>query len=238
MSASRTYTALLALLALECLLAGCSGDSSTNPLPPATGELDLALCSPSRGGFSLASTNLYFPLVVGRQSRLEGEEDGSQLVVLITVLDETEVVAGVTTRVLEERESEDGELVEVSRNFLAEASDGTVCYFGEAVDNYENGVIVSHGGSWRADQPGNRPGIIMPADPQPGLRFQMEAAPGVAEDEGQVIESGERVEVPAGAFTETIRVREFNPLDGTAGDKVFAADVGVVVDESVELVSF
>ncbi len=228
----------MAVIALVCLLAACSGDSSTNPLPPATVELDLALCSPSRGGFTLESTNPYFPLEVGTQSRLEGEQDGAQVLLLITVLDETEVVAGVTTRVLEERESEDGELVEVSRNFFVEASDGTVCYFGEDVDDYENGVVVSHGGVWCADQPGNRPGIIMPADPRPGVRFQMEAAPGVAEDEGQIIARGERVEVPAGTFTETIRVREFNPLERETGEKVFAADVGTVIDESLELVSF
>ena len=36
--------------------------------------------------------------------------------------------------------------------------------------------------------------------------------------------------VPAGHFTKTIRIREFNPLDGGKDFKVFAAGVGIVVD--------
>ena len=38
---------------------------------------------------------------------------------VISILNETKVVDGVKTRVVEERESEDGELVEVSRNYFA-----------------------------------------------------------------------------------------------------------------------
>jgi hypothetical protein len=232
------------------LLTGCDETSATGPdsasalqaVEPqlnkaADKKLDLALCSPSRGGFSLKSTNPYFPLQVGSQWRYRGAEDGALLRLVITVLDETEVVAGVTTRVVEERESEDGELVEVSRNFFAEAGDGTVCYFGEEVDIYEDGEIVSHEGAWRADEPGNRPGIIMPAHPRPGTKYQNEDAPGVAEDEAKIVGIGP-VEVPAGTFTETIRVREFNPLDGDKGYKVFAAGVGLIIDEVLELVSY
>ena len=137
----------------------------------------------------------------------------------VTVLDAVEVIAGVTTHVVEERESHDGELVEVSRNYFVEASDGTVCYFGEDVDIYEDGAVVSHEGAWRGDGPGNQPGIIMPADPRPGTKFVMESAPGVAEDQGTVVGSGP-VEVPAGAFPDAIRVKELNPLDGDRGLKV------------------
>ncbi|MGH7564433.1 MAG: hypothetical protein ACREK5_08420, partial [Gemmatimonadota bacterium] len=148
-----------------------------------------------------------------------------------------ELVAGVDTRVVEERETEDGELIEVSRNFFAQAADGTLCYFGENVDFFEDGEVVSHEGAWRADGAGNRPGIIMPADPQPGMRFRMESAPGIAEDEGEVLEVGVAEEVPAGRFVETVRIRERNPLDGDEGEKVFAAGVGLIVDAELELVS-
>jgi hypothetical protein len=227
---------LVAGLALGLgLLQGCGDDSSTGPDPAL--DLNLSLCSPSRGGFTLVSTNPFFPLDPGSQSLLRGEGDGEQIELVITVLNETEVVAEVTTRVVEERESIDGALVEVSRNFFAEAGDGTVCYFGEEVDIFENGQIVSHEGAWRADDPGNQPGIIMPADPRPGTTYQNESAPGIAEDEAEIVESGRTVTVPAGTFTETIRVREFNPLDGGVGFKVFAADVGLIIDSAAELVS-
>jgi hypothetical protein len=200
-------------------------------------RLDPALCAPSRGGFSPDSTNPYFPLRVGSRWLYQGEEDGETIGLQITVLAETELVAGVTTRVVEERETVDGTLSEVSRNFFAQASDGTVCYFGEEVDIYEDGQIVSHEGAWRADQQGNRPGIIMPAAPRPGIEFQMEGAPGVAEDEGRIVGIGP-VDVPAGRFIKTVRVREFNPLDGGRDWKVYAAGVGLVIDGPLELVSY
>lgn len=194
--------------------------------------LDLAVCSP-QGEFTLASTNPYFPLDVGRTWVLEGGDERVQ----ITVLDETTEVAGVTTRVVEEREWEDGELKEVSRNFFAQAADGTVCYFGEDVEMYKDGALASRQGEWRADAPGSRPGIIMPADPAIGMRFAMEVAPGKAEDHGLVVAMGETTTVPAGTFAQTIRVREINPQDDEEEDKIFAAGVGFVTDEDMVLVS-
>jgi hypothetical protein len=215
---------------------------ATSPSPATTSAASsskkpgLEICAPAAGGFTLASTNPYFPLQVGREWHYEGDEEGTSVQLHITVLEAVEVVAGITTHVVEERESHDGELAEVSRNFFVEASDGTVCYFGEAVDIYEDGAIVSHEGAWRADQPGNAPGIIMPADPRPGTKFIMERAPGVAEDQGMIVGSGP-IEVPAGTFPDAIRVKEFNPLDGDRGIKVFARGVGLVIDGPVQLVS-
>lgn len=210
------------------------GLMAARPLPAqdVTTTLDLSICSPSAGGFTLESTNPYFPMTVGSEWVLEGGDER----VVITVLDETETVGGVTTRVVEEREFEDGEIVEVSRNFFVQASDGTVCYFGEDVDNYEDGEVVSHESEWRADAEGSRPGIIMPADPRPGMRFQMEVGPG-AVDEGEIVELGESVEVPAGTFTETMRLLESNPLEDEEEYKVYAKGVGILIDEDLELVS-
>jgi hypothetical protein len=165
------------------------------------------------------------------------------------VLHATEPFFGgqVTTRVVEELEWEDANgngrvdsdenLIEVSRNYFAQTRDGTVCYFGEDVDIYEDGEVVSHEGSWRADATGNAPGIFMPEEPRPGMTFQQEVAPGVAEDEATIVGSG-TVEVPAGTFRDTIRVREFNPLDGSVGYKSYADDVGLIQDGPVELLSY
>ena len=206
----------------------------TESTPPKKPDIDV--CAPANGGFSLASTNAYFPLQVGHHWRYEGDEEGAAVQLEVTVLDAIEVIGGVSTHVVEERELHDGALAEVSRNFFVEASDGTVCYFGEDVDIYEDGVIVSHEGAWRGDQPGNQPGIIMPADPRPGTKFVMEHAPGVAEDQGTIVGSGP-VTVPAGTFPDAIRVKELNPLDGDRGLKVFARGVGLVIDGTLELVS-
>lgn len=199
-------------------------------------KLDIETCSPEAGGFTTVSTNPYFPMAVGDQWAYSGEEDGAPVALLITVLGDTRTIDGVTTRVIEERESEEGELTEVSWNYFAQAADGTICYFGEDVDIYEEQEI-SHEGAWCADEPGNAPGIIMPADPKPGMTYANELAPGVAEDEAKIVGIGPTT-VPAGTFTETIRVREFNPLDGDKGYKVFAAETGLIVDGPVELDSY
>src|SRR4029450_13919432 len=87
---------------------------------------------------------------------------------------------------------------------------------------------VSHEGVWRADTRGNAPGIFMPADPQDGMTFQQEAAPGVAEDTATIIDVGRTVKTPAGTFTDTIRVCDFNPLDRSKGVKAYQRGVGVV----------
>lgn len=219
-------------------LPGCRESTSTDGSVAAkVVVLDPALCDPGQAGFSATASNPYFPIAVGKQWVYDGNEAGAAIHLVITVLNQRESVAGVSTRVVEERETHDGVLVEESRNFFAQAANGTVCYFGEAVDIYEGGVIVSHEGSWRADGPGNAPGIIMPQDPQPGQMFKVELAPGVAEDEATIVSTG-AVKVPAGTFPDVIKVRDFNPLDGGRGRKAFAAGVGLIVDGAVELVSY
>lgn len=224
---------VVAAVSLGALAASASSQAEEKPEEKV---LDLSLCEPSQGGFSPESTNPYFPIAVGQQWTYEGEEDGEEVRLVITVLDETETVAGVTTRVVRECEWIDDELVEVSWNYYAATGDETVCYFGEAVDIYEDGEVVSHEGEWRADDPGSAPGIFMPAEPWPGVRFPMELAPGVAEDEAKIVGIGP-VTVPLDTYEDTIRLREYNPLDGDKGYKVFAAGVGMILDGPAELVS-
>jgi len=200
-------------------------------------KLSVAVCAPGQAGFTIASTNPYYPLApVGRQWILTGEDEGEAVRLQVTVLNQTRVIAGVTTRVIEERETVDGELFEVTWNYFVQAADGTICYYGEDVDIYED-TGISHAGAWCAGAGDNQPGIFMPADPQPGMTFQIEIAPDVAEDEGKIVGIGP-IEVPFGQFTETIRIREFNPLDGAKDYKIHAADdggTGIIVDGPLTL---
>lgn len=216
--------------------AACGNNGGSSNLPD--GSISVAVCDPDAGPFSLTIDNEFFPLPVGHQLVLDGDDGGAALHLEITVLDETEVVAGVTTRVVEERESEDGELVEISRNFFAQAPDGTVCYFGEDVDIYEGGEIVSHDGAWRAGGD-NRPGIIMPAAPAVGDTYFQEVAPGVAEDHAEVVALGEPITVPAGTFDDTLETREGTPLEpGHFDTKVYVSGIGLVVDAAARLSSY
>jgi hypothetical protein len=78
----------------------------------------------------------------------------------------------------------------------------------------------------------------MPADPQVGMTYQQEVAPGIAENTATVIRRGRTVTVPAGTFENTITVRDFNPLDGSRATKVYAPDVGLIVDGPLDLIDY
>jgi hypothetical protein len=223
----------------------------TTGAPTAEAQLDPSLCAASNT-FTTTINNPYFPLPVGQRWVYQGKEKGETIGLRITVLNRTETFRfgslTVTTRVVEELEWVDAdgdgrvdsseELIEVSQNYFAQTSQGTVCYFGEHVDIYENGVVVSNEGSWRADQGANSPGIFMPASPQEGMTFQQENAPGVAQDQATITKTGRTVTVPAGTFQNAIVVRDFNPIDGSRGTKVYAPNVGLVVDGPLDLISY
>lgn len=202
--------------------------------------LDVARCNPSTATFSLASTNMYYPLNVGSIVILEGIEDGATIRVERRVLADTQVVAGVTTHVLEARELIDGELYEIARNFYVEASDGTVCYFGEDVEFYENGQLANTNGSWRAGGGNAAPGIIMPAAPAIGDSYLQENAPGIALDMGRVARIDETLVANGQSYDNVVRVMDSNPLD-TCDDeepKLYVPGIGEAGDTVKQLVMF
>jgi hypothetical protein len=203
--------------------------------------MDIRVCDPKRGPFSLNIDNPSFPLPVGHEVVLEGKDGTSDLLVRVTVLDEVELVDGVETRVVEEFESSDGRVVEISRNYFVQARDGTVCYFGEVVDNYDkSGKIADHSGTWRAGEGRNRPGIFMPPSPKVGQAFQQEIAPGIAQDQARVEAIGEQTETPAGTFTDTVVLIDRDPLAKVPGrdKKVYARGIGLIQDVEVRLAKF
>jgi len=195
--------------------------------------------------FKTEGENPYFILKPGYQLVLEGEEDGEVLRVEITVLNETETInlpeiGKVKTRVVEEVETVDGDLVEVSRNFFA-ICDPTndVYYFGEEVDIYDEDGTVTHEGAWRAGEAGAEPGLIMPGTFLLGSRYYQEIAEGVALDRAEHTEMGVKLTVPAGKFTDCVRILETTPLEpGSESEKVYCPEVGLVVDDVVELVEY
>jgi hypothetical protein len=221
---------------LLCLLSACTkqvppNDSASDDIH----ELDIVVCDPSAGPFSLDIDNPFLPLPVGSVTVLEGEEEGETVRVQVSVLDEVEMVADVETRVVEEREWEGAQLVEVSLNFFVQEPAGSVCYFGEDVDDYEDGQIVGHAGAWRAGEDGALPGILMPTDPQIGMTYRQEVAPGVAEDRGEITAMGTRIVTPGGTFDDTLTVRETSPLDAGASLKHYARGVGMIYDDGLDL---
>lgn len=103
----------------------------------------------SPGDLASVGENPYLILKPGYQLTLEGRESGKLVRLVVSVLDETKMVGGIEARVLEERETENGVLVEVSRNYLAiHRVTHDVYYLGEDVDVYKGGKIANHEGAW------------------------------------------------------------------------------------------
>ncbi len=186
----------------------------------------------------LSSTgkNLYFILEPGYQIVLEGSAGKVE----ITVLDETKVVDGITTRILEEREWTRGELSEISRNFFAiDNKTGDVFYFGEDVDMYKNNQITSNQGAWLAGRNGAKAGLIMPGSPRVGMRYYQEQAPGAAMDRCQIIKVDDELETPAGLFTKCLLTKEGSALNPIEFEfKTYAPNIGLIQDEKLLLTSY
>ena len=182
--------------------------------------------------------NPFFILTPGYRLTLEGRESGKPVRLVITVLDETVNVGGVDTRVVEERETSGGALVEVSRNYYAiHPRTKDVYYFGEDVETFENGKLTGHEGAWRHGSGNARFGLMMPGTPTPGQRYYQEYAPGVAMDRAEVVAIGERVTTPAGTFDRCLRTKETTPLEKATEYKRYAPGIGLIEDGSLKLVS-
>jgi len=185
--------------------------------------------------FATKGRNRFFILQPGYQLMLESRTEK----VVITVLKETKKIGEVETRIVEEREEENGELKEVSRNFFAICKkSGDVFYFGEEVDDYEDGKIVRHSGAWRADEENSQAGILMPGTILLGARHYQEIAPN-AQDRAEIISDDVTMKTPAGTFKNCIRVEETSGLDPEEKCyKTYAPGVGLIQDEDLVLTQY
>jgi hypothetical protein len=145
----------------------------------------------------------------------------------------------VVARVVEERETLDGELSEISRNYFANCwPSRDVYYFGEDVDIYKNGRVHAHEGAWRHGSNNAHFGLMMPGTPVVGMRHYQELAPKVAMDRVEIVSISARSTTPAGVFDNCLKARETTPLETFAREtKVYARGIGIVEDGSLKLVS-
>ena len=190
--------------------------------------------------FASNGENSYFVLEPGYQVILGGQENEEELQLIMTVLNETKVVNGIVTRVVEEKETEGGNLVEVSRNYFAMCKPtNNAIYFGEDVDMYEDGKIVSHEGAWLAGENGSKAGMVMPGKVEVGLKFYQEIAPGIAEDRAEIVSVNDTLDTPAGTFKQVLKTEETNPLKpGEKEFKFYAPGIGLIQDEEIKLVMY
>jgi hypothetical protein len=222
----RCVVAFVAFIAVVALLGACGG-----------GDAKQASASLNPADFQAKVDHSLFPLASVGPKVFEGEERDPETGEVIktrlesTVLPQTDVVAGVAVTVLQEKNYEDGELVESTLDYFAQHRDGTAYYFGERVDEYEGGRVVGHKGQWLAGEGKNQPGIFMPAHVTLGQTFEQEKAPGVAEDTSTIVAVDQSVTTPAGSFKGCVKAEDFSPLAKETEFKYYCPGVGVVREE-------
>lgn len=250
-SPHRPLAALAALVVPLGVLAACGSDSSTTAAGISTTESPTStvapVIDPGDGGvyepkldpadFVDVVDHEYFPLPVGARWEYEGEADepGKTEHILVEVLPDRKVVMGISATVVRDTVTVDGVLLEDTYDWYAQDTEGNVWYLGEAVKNYEDGVLVDTDGSFEAGVDGALPGIVMPAEPTVGHAYRQEFYEGEAEDMGEIVAVGGEATVPAGQYTNVLVTKDWNPLDpDVVEQKTYAPGVGVVLEEHVQ----
>ncbi len=170
-------------------------------------------------------TNPYLPLTPG-QTLVYQTPDGSETV-RFHVTRETRVIEGVTCIVVHDQGFVDGQIHENTFDYFAQDTAGNVWYFGEDVQNFENGQVVNTNGSWRAGVNGAQPGIVMQANPTVGQSYNQENSPGIAEDKGEVVSTTGFLDAPYGSGTNVVQIHETTPLDLKLNEyKSYVAGIG------------
>ncbi|MEU4294732.1 hypothetical protein AB0E63_41470 [Kribbella sp. NPDC026596] len=232
------------LLAVAALLAGATPTtSSAHPDHRHPSTCKLPVFGPGSryhpkinpDDFSPNVTNPWFPLRPGRTLVSTGVKDGEKALNLVVTTSRTRVIAGVRTRIVEDRLYLKNVLEERTSDYYAQDRCGNVWYFGEDTAELDSrGRVVSREGSFHAGVDGAQPGVFMQAHPQLGRKFRQEWYAGHAEDIFWVVGRNARVTVPLGTFRHALRTAETTALEPDVLDnKYYVRGIGQVAELSV-----
>jgi hypothetical protein len=223
-----------ASVATAAAAAGCGGGdggataaSTASALPQGAEEVRL-----DPADFTTEIDNPWWPMKPGtRWIYRETDQEGGEARVVVTVTDRTyEISNGIEARVVRDVVSEGGEPVEKTDDWYAQDADGNVWYLGEDTAEFENGEVTTRAGSFEHGVDGAQAGIIMPADPEPGLAYRQEYYAGEAEDEAEVLSLDEKVQVEAGYYPRTLMTKDLVPTEPKVSEhKFYAEGVGPVL---------
>ena len=151
------------------------------------------------------------------------------------VTHQTKRVLGVRCTVVRDTVSEHGKAVERTFDWYAQDKQGNVWYMGEDSLELKNGRLVRARDSWEAGVNGAQPGIIVPANPQPGDAYRQEYyPPGKALDEARVLRLSGTLTVPHGTFKHVLVTSERSPLEPQTEQKYYAPGVGEIAERVVK----
>jgi hypothetical protein len=180
-------------------------------------------------------TNPYSPMKQGAVFVYSGIVEGQPEGIVVTVTNATRIVDGVSTVVLNDTVKVNGQTTETTRDYYAQDTSGNVWYFGEDVLIIKNGQVVGHNGSWLAGVNGAQPGYIMEASPKVGDFYCNENAPGVAQDQAQVLSVSSSVCTPyVCTDKQVLLINDTSPIiPGSVEHVWYVAGVGKVLTKDV-----
>lgn len=178
-------------------------------------------------------TNPYFTLVPGRKFRLAGRTpEGIDVIKELLASDRTEDILGVNTQAIWEREFRDGALVSDTKKWYAEDKEGNVWLFGQDEIEIFGGFAKGSGDSWKAGIDGARAGIVIPANPKVGDALHTEYS-GYSDQKAHVVSVSESINIPQGAFSNCLKIRDYQDEKGKPEDSFYCKDVGNLSLESI-----
>lgn len=201
--------------------------------------------------FDSPQDNTYFPMAIGTTYVYWAETEDELIRNEITITSDTVEILGVTCTVIYDVEwvyvedKDEWFKTEETDDWHAWDNDGNFWYFGEDTveylydDNWDP-TGTSTEGSWKAGDDGALPGIVIPADPMPGMCYQQEYYEGEAEDMGKVLRLEASVSLESEEFDEfldegCLKTKEWTPLEpGSIEHKYYAPGLGLVFIEELK----
>jgi hypothetical protein len=219
----------IALVAIVVVAAGC-GEGSTGALPSGSEPVSL-----DPADFSTEITNPYWPMAPGDcLIYRETGDGGAARRVVVTVTPDTKTIMGIDARVVHDVVSEDGQVIEDTFDWYAQDADGNLWYLGEDTKEYENGKLKTTEGSWEAGVDGAQPGIIVPAQPEPGMSYREEYYKGHAEDGASVLTLDALAKVPYGTYDNLLQTRNYSGIEpDVVEEKFYASGIGPVLEVTI-----
>ncbi len=239
----KNKTTIIALIVLVILIIGIftynqpvSKNDSIGQTSNQNQNLEVYNPSISPLDFSTTITNKYFSLPVGKKLVFEADTKDGLEKIEIEMTGETKVIEGVTTLVYLDTVYLNGQLHEITKDYLAQHKNGDVWYFGEDVDNYENGKIKDHAGTFIHGQNGAKAGIWMKAEQKVGDSYRQEYYKGEAEDMRDTVAVGLTVTTKLVTYKDCVKVYDWTPLDKKSREhKYYCPSVGaLVLNENLE----
>jgi hypothetical protein len=246
----RTTSLVSAIGVGSVLLAACGSGGDTSTTQPASTSAGATTSTQAAGGATFRSdstriTNPWLPISKYHRCVLAGNDQGQQLRIVRTLQSRTQPFTfggqTVNAAVVDDHVTDvaAGQVIEKTVDYFAQDAAGNVYYFGEDVNEYKHGKLVSHEGQWRLGRDTQTPGLLMPANPKPGNPFKSEDVPGITHETDHVVATGGTLQIGGRTDRNVMKVRENAGPPPEVEYKQYSKGVGVITEANggVRLVS-